>query len=236
MSVLDWLVDPSNWSGQGSIPVQFGYHLLYSVVALALALAIAFPVGILVGHTGRGAGWALGLANAMRALPTLGFLILMVLVMAPRIHSGLAFVVPSVIVLVLLAVPPILSATVSGIRSIDHGVIDAARGIGYSEAQIVRRVEIPCSFPSLLAGVRSATLQVVATATITAYVSLQGLGRFIIDGRAAGDYTQMAGGAVLVALLAILLEEVFRHSSRFLVSPGLNRTPARRMSSRRPQM
>lgn len=227
MGIQEWFTDPDNWSGAGSIPQQLGHHLGYSLVVLAIAFAIAFPIGIAVGHTGRGEGVVVGIANAMRALPTLGLLILMVQLMAPRIHSTLAYVIPALVVLVLLAIPPILAGTVTGIRGIDRETTDAARGIGCTDAQIITRIEVPCAMPSVLAGVRSATLQVVATATVMAYVSLQGLGRYIIDGRAVGNYAEMAGGAILVALLALVLELLFSFAQARLISPGLSRRETR---------
>ncbi|MFD5224485.1 ABC transporter permease [Microbacterium sp. NPDC058342] len=227
MDILNWLVDPENWSGAGSIPFQALMHLMYSAVSLLVAAAIAVPLGVFVGHTGRGESLIMGSVNAMRALPTLGLLILLVLLIAPTIANNLAFVIPALIVLVLLAVPPILSGVASGIRAIDHSVIDAARGMGYSTLQIVLRIEIPCALPLTLSGVRGATLQVVSTATVAAYVSLDGLGRFIIDGRAGNDYAQMAGGSLVLAVLAIVLELGFALLGRTLVSPGLTRRAVR---------
>ncbi|RGE19495.1 ABC transporter permease [Leucobacter sp. wl10] len=223
MDVLGWLTDPANWSGAGSIPYQALMHLFYSLIALIVAVLIATPLGIFVGHTGRGESLIMGSVNAMRALPTLGLLILLVLVISPVFSSNLAFVVPSLIVLVLLAVPPILSGVASGIRAIDRSVIDAARGMGFSTARIIWKVEIPCALPLALSGIRGATLQIVSTATVAAYVSLDGLGRFIIDGRAGNDYAEMAGGAIALAVLAILLELGFAALGRVLVSPGLTR-------------
>ena len=230
MDIFGWIFDPGNWSGDGSIPYQLVMHLVYSGVALLISAAIAVPLGAYIGHTGRGEGLIMGSVNAMRALPTLGLLILLVLVIAPRIGSSLAFVIPALIVLVLLAVPPILSGVVSGIRAIDRSVIDAARGMGLSDREIIWRVELPCALPLLLSGVRGATLQVVSTATVAAYVSLDGLGRFIIDGRAANDYAEMAGGSLLIAALAILLEVLFALVGSRVVSPGLTR---RRVEPRR---
>jgi len=229
MDILAWLTDPANWSGAGSIPFQVLMHLVYSLVALLIAAAVAVPLGLFVGHTGKGESLIMGSVNAMRALPTLGLLILLVLLIAPTIANNLAFVIPALIVLVLLAIPPILSGVASGIRAIDRSVIDAARGMGFSTAQIVWRIEIPCALPLTLSGVRGATLQVVSTATVAAYVSLDGLGRFIIDGRAGNDYAEMAGGSLVLALLAILLELAFALLSRGLVSPGLTRRTRRRL-------
>lgn len=223
MGVLDWLVDPANWSGGNSIPYQTLMHLVYSLIALIVASLIAVPLGIFIGHTGKGESLIMGSVNAMRALPTLGLLILLVLIMAPMIRNNLAFVIPALVVLVLLAVPPILSGVASGIRAIDRDVIDAARGMGYSTWQIVWKVEVPCALPLTLSGVRGATLQVISTATIAAYVSLDGLGRFIIDGRAGNNYAEMAGGSLLLVILAILLEVGFALTARYSVSPGLSR-------------
>jgi len=230
MSIIDWLFDAANWSGEGSIPYQLGMHLLYSAVALIVALAIAVPLGVFVGHTGKGKELIVGFANAARALPTLGLVILLVLAISPHISNNLAFVIPALIVLILLAIPPILSGTVSGIQTIDPAVIDAARGMGYSTSQIIRGIEFPNMLPLMLSGIRAGTLQIVSTATVAAYVSLDGLGRFILDGRAGNNYSEMAGGAVLVALVAALLEILFTMLGKFVISPGLQRqeTPARR--------
>lgn len=223
MDIIGWLTDPNNWSGSDSIPAQTAVHLLYTVITLAVAMLIAVPLGVYIGHTGKGESLIMGSVNAMRALPTLGLLILLVLVFAPMISNRLAYTIPALVVLVLLAVPPILSGVASGIRAIDRSVIDAARGMGYSTWQVITKIELPNALPLTVSGLRSSTLQVVSTATVAAYVSLQGLGRFIIDGRASNDYAEMAGGAVLLVLLAIVLELAFALVTRYAVSPGLTR-------------
>lgn len=228
MTVLDWLVDPANWAGSGGIPAQVGYHLLYTAIALAIASVIAIPLGVVIGYTGRGEMLVAGSANALRALPTLGLLILLFLVLAPVIAGQLVFVVPTIIVLVLLAVPPILTGTYTGIQSADDAAVDAATGMGYTRAQVLWKVQLPCALPLLLSGIRGATLQVVSTATVAAYLGLQGLGRYIIDGRAQADFAQMAGGALVVAALALALELLFVLLGRTVVSPGLRRTTRRR--------
>ena len=228
MTLLDWLLDAANWTGTNSIPVRIGYHLLYTAVSLAIASAIAVPLGIFIGYTGRGEALVAGAANALRALPTLGLLVLLFLVLSPVIAGQLVFVVPTIIVLVLLAVPPILTGTYTGIQSADEAAVDAARGMGYTRPQILWRVQLPCALPLLISGVRGATLQVVSTATVAAYLGLEGLGRYIIDGRAQADFAQMAGGALLVALLALALELLFSGLGRALVSPGLRRSERRR--------
>jgi len=215
-----WLTDPAHWSGPGGIPQRILEHLLYSGVSLLIAAAIAIPLGIFVGHTGR-AKWAVSLANSLRAVPSLGLLFAVALWLGPKIANNLAYVIPSVIVLVLLAVPPILSGTYSGIEEVDPAARDAAKGMGMRGGEVLRRVELPCALPLLLSGVRSAALQVIATATIAASISLGGLGRFLIDGLSVSDYAQMAGGAVLVALLALLVDGVLSLVQRTVVSPGL---------------
>jgi osmoprotectant transport system permease protein len=228
VTVLDWLADPANWSGSGGIPAQVGYHLLYTAIALVIASAIAIPLGVVIGYTGRGEVLVAGSANALRALPTLGLLILLFLLLAPVIAGQLVFVVPTIIVLVLLAVPPILTGTYTGIQSADAAAVDAATGMGYTRAQVLWKVQLPCALPLLLSGIRGATLQVVSTATVAAYLGLQGLGRYIIDGRAQADFAQMAGGALVVAGLALALELLFVLLGRTVVSPGLRRTTRRR--------
>ncbi|HYI33512.1 MAG TPA: ABC transporter permease [Glaciibacter sp.] len=231
MSIIEWFLDAANWSGIDGIPSQLGYHLLYSLVALLIALAIAVPLGIYIGFTGRGEIAVAGVANTLRALPTLGVLILAVMLLAPMISSRLAFVIPVTVVLILLAVPPILTGTYTGIQAADENAVGAARGMGYTPLQILWHVQLPCALPLILSGIRNATLQVVSTATVAAYVSLQGLGRYIIDGRASNDYAQMAAGAVLLALLALALELAFIALGRVIVSPGLlrvARSPRRR--------
>lgn len=223
MDIINWLIAPDNWTGAGSIPYQIGMHLLYTFIALFVALLIAIPSGIYIGHTGKGERLAMGIANSLRALPTLGLLILIVLLISPLIPNQLAFVIPALVVLVLLAVPPILAGVVTGIQLVDPDAIDAARGLGFTNQQIIWRVEVPCALPLSLSGVRGATLQVVSTATVAAYVSLEGLGRYIIDGQAGNDFPEMLGGAALIAILALLLELFFVGLTKVIVSKGLTR-------------
>ena len=224
VTIFGWLTDPANWSGSDGIPTQIGYHLLYSAMALLVALAIAVPLGIVIGYTGRGEAVVAGSANALRALPSLGLLVLLFLVISPVVTGQLVYVLPTIVVLVLLAVPPILTGTYAGIQNADPDAVGAARGMGYTKRQILVRVQLPCALPLLLSGVRGATLQIVSTATIAAYLGLQGLGRFILDGRAQANFSQMAGGAILVAVLALLLEFGFAALGSLVVSPGLRRS------------
>ena len=216
-TIGSWLSDPANWSGSNGIPIRILEHLEYTGIALVFAFLIGFPLGALVGHTGRGGFLLVGVANYLRALPSVGLLVLAFL----AIGFGL---LPPMLALIILAIPPILAGTYSGIAAVDRSVVDAARGIGMRGRQILFSVEIPNAMPLILGGIRSAALQVVATATIAALVSLGGLGRYIIDGNAEHNltgYAQMAGGAVLVAVLALLVDGALALVQRSAVSPGL---------------
>jgi osmoprotectant transport system permease protein len=230
VNIFGWLTDPANWTGSDGIPTQIGYHLLYSGIALLAALVIAVPLGIVIGYTGRGEAVVAGFANALRALPSLGLLVLLFLIISPVVTGKLVYVLPTIVVLVLLAVPPILTGTYAGIQNADPDAVGAARGMGYTKRQILVRVQLPCALPLMLSGVRGSTLQIVSTATIAAYLGLQGLGRFILDGRAQANFSEMAGGAILVAVLALLLEFSFAWLGRIIVSPGLRRTASKSTS------
>lgn len=219
-SIGGWLTDPAHWSGPNGIPQRLLEHLIYSGISLLLAALIAIPLGVMVGHSGR-AKWTVSLANSLRAVPSLGLLFAVALWLGPKIASSLAYVIPSVIVLVLLAVPPILSGTYAGIQGVDPAARDAAKGMGMRGGEVLRKVELPCAMPLLLSGVRSATLQVIATATIAASISLGGLGRYLIDGLSVSDYAQMASGAILVAALALVMDGILSIVQRTAVSPGL---------------
>ncbi|TCM46125.1 osmoprotectant transport system permease protein [Rhizobium sp. PP-F2F-G48] len=221
MTFLGYLLDPDKWSGPDGILVLCGQHLYYTLVTLLIAGAIGFPVGLYVGHTRRGVTLVAGLANPLRALPSLGLLVLLVILCGPLFASDLAFEVPSLIVLVLLAVPPIMTTTYAGVAAVDPAAVDAARGMGYRPLGIVFHVEIPCALPFIFSGLRNATLQVISTATIAAYASLGGLGRLMIDGRAQSDYGQMVAGAIMVGILVILVDFLLGIVGRLVVSRGL---------------
>jgi osmoprotectant transport system permease protein len=219
-NILGWLTDPAQWSGPDGIPARVTQHLGYSVVTLLIAAVVAIPLGLLVGHTGRGRS-LVSMANSLRAVPSLGLLFAISLWVGPKIHGSLAFVIPSIIVLVLLAIPPILSGTYAGIEGVDPAARDAAKGMGMRGSEVLRVVELPCALPLLMSGLRSAALQVIATATIASSVSLGGLGRYLIDGVASNQYEVMAGGAMLVAGLALLVDLLMAGLQRAVVSPGL---------------
>lgn len=230
-NVLAWFRDPAIWQGTDGVPSRVIEHVQFTGITLLIALLIALPVGAWVGHTGR-MRWLVTGANAARAIPTLGLLFAVSMFVSPLIQGNLAFVLPSIVVLVLLAVPPLLSGTYAGIESVDPAARDAARGMGMSGWQVLSRVELPCALPLFLSGFRSATLQVIATATIAASVSLGGLGRYLIDGLAARDYVQMVCGSILVAALALVADLVLALLERFAVSPGISGRAARVASGR----
>lgn len=229
--IWEFLSEPGNWTGSDGIPVRIVQHLGYTAITLVIAAAIAIPLGLAIGHTGRGRVVVVNIVNGVRSVPTLGLLFLAVLLIGPRLQGDVAFLAPSIFVLVILAIPPILAGTYAGVEGVDPQARDAAKAMGMSGREVLAQVEIPCALPLIFSGLRSAALQVVATATIAAAVSLGGLGRYLIDGQAVRDYGQMAGGAVLVALLALAIDGVFALVQQLAVSPGLR--PVRRVNRRR---
>jgi osmoprotectant transport system permease protein len=219
--VLQWLTDGAHWSGSDGIPVRILEHLKYSMYALGIASLIGVPVGLWVGHTGRGKFLAVNLAGALRAVPSLGLLYLALMILGPRLPGQVSDFVPTIIVLVVLAVPPVLAGSYAGVEQVEAAARDAARGMGMRGREVLWQVEIPCALPLVMSGIRSAALQVVATATLAATVGLGGLGRFLIDGLSVRDYGQMAGGAILIGVLALLVDLTFATLQRVVVSPGL---------------
>ncbi|QES42009.1 ABC transporter permease [Streptomyces venezuelae] len=194
-----WLVSGDQWTGPDGIGHRLVEHLQYSLLATLVAAAIALPVGLLIGHTGRGAFIAINLSSFGRALPTVGLVVLVFLA------SGLSMW-PVYIALVALAVPSIVTNTYAGMTAVDPEVRDAARGQGMRAHQVLFQVELPLALPLIMTGLRLALIQVVATATIAAYVSFGGLGRYVFDGLAQRDLVQVLGGAVLVAAVAVVLD------------------------------
>jgi osmoprotectant transport system permease protein len=213
---IEWLTTADNWWGPTGIVQRIWEHLQYSGLALALAVVIAIPVGLVIGHTGRAEPGAVAVSGAARAIPTLGLLVLL-----GRWYPVQAW--PVIVVLAVLAIPPILANTTAGISGVDPAARDAARGMGMTSTQVLARVEVPLAAPLMLAGVRSALLQVIATATIAAFAGLGGLGRFIIDGFAVSDDAQVYGGSVVVAVLALLGEGLFALAQQSVRPAGLRR-------------
>jgi osmoprotectant transport system permease protein len=220
MNYFGWLFDAANWTGQGGVFQRLLEHVGYTALTMAIAMVLAIPLGAWIGHTGRGGFLVVGLANGLRALPTLGLLVLLV----GAIGIGL---IGPLIALVILAVPPILAGTYAGVRNVDSAVVDAARGMGMRGRDVLFRVELPNALPLVVGGIRSSTLQVISTATIAAYVALGGLGRFIVDGLAIRDFPEMIAGSILVAALAIAADLLLAALQKTLVSPGLQAAPTR---------
>jgi osmoprotectant transport system permease protein len=194
MQALHYLFTAENWAGPVGLAARTLEHLEYTAAAVAVSALIAIPLGLIVGHTGRGTLLVVSLVNALRALPTLGVLLLAVLLW------GLGLV-PPIVALMLLGIPPVLAGTYAGVAAVDRTVVDAARSMGM-------RVEVPNALPLIMAGLRTATLQVVATATVAAYASLGGLGRYLIDGIKVRQFHIALVGALMVAALALILDGV----------------------------
>lgn len=212
---ISYLTTGANWSGPNGFAMLIGQHLGYTAATIAMAAVVALPIGLYVGHTGRGEVVVVGVVNVLRSLPTLGLLLLFILWM------GLGLF-PTLLALAFLAVPPILAGAYSGVANVDRIVVDASVAMGHSGPQVLRRVELPNAAPLLLGGVRSATLQVIATATIAAYAGLGGLGRPIFDGLAVYDYPMMIGGSLLVTALALVVDALLA-ATVWVSAPGSGR-------------
>lgn len=208
--VLDWFTDPSHWTGPGGVPTRLAEHVGLSAAALGLACALAVPLALWLGHLGRGGPLAVNLANVGRAVPT--FAVLVLLAIGPLGFGPSA----TITALVLFAVPPILTNGYVGMREVDRDVVEAARGVGLSPLQVVRRVELPLAVPLLLNGVRLAAVQVIATATIAALVAGGGLGNIILLGFGTQDQATVVAGALLVAVLALATDLLFAGLTRLL--------------------
>lgn len=220
-----WLADDENWSGPGGVPARLLEHVTVSVSAVVIAAVLALPLAFWLGHTGRGGTLVVGLSNASRAVPT--FAVLVLLVATPVGFGDRA----TVVALVLFAVPPILTNAYIGVRDVDRDVREAARGMGMSGRELLRRVEAPLALPLVAAGLRTASVQVVATATLAAYVGGGGLGRFVADGFGRADPAMTAAGGVLVAALALVTELVLGAVQR-RVTPGPRRVRRRPVVAR----
>lgn len=237
--VPGWLTTADHWWGENGLLVSLRQHVFYTLIAVVVAGLIALPIGLLVGHTGRGVFAVVGLANAIRAVPAFGLLLLFFLEISPHIHrtkaitgltgrGGWPNLVPVLLVLVILAIPPILTNTYAGVQNVDPATRDAARGMGMTGTQMLRKVEFPIALPLILSGFRSAVLQVIATATIAAFLPfLGGLGYIIFSGLATINdpdtgYPAMIGAAIVVAALAVVADALLLGLQRLVVSPGVS--------------
>lgn len=209
-----WLAVPAHWAGANGVPVRLAEHITLAGLTVVVGVAVALPLGLAIGHTGRGALLAVNLANLGRAIPSYALL----LVLFPVFGLGFAAAFPA---LLLLTLPPILTNTYIGIREVDRDMVDAGRGMGMGSLQILARVEVPIALPFIVAGIRTAAVQIVATATLAALVAGGGLGRYIVDGFALQDDGQLLAGGLLVAGLAIATERLLAAVERRVTSPGL---------------
>ena len=216
---LSYLVTAGNWTGPVGLAARIAEHLEYTAIAVAASAVIAVPVGLIIGHTGRGTLLVVGAVNGLRALPTLGVLLLGVLLFG----LGLG---PPLVALMLLGVPSLLAGTYAGIANVEPTVVDAARAMGMTETRVLLRVEIPNALPLILGGLRNATLQVVATATVAAYASLGGLGRYLIDGIKERQFQLALVGALMVAALALILDGLLALAV-WVSAPGTGRLRGR---------
>jgi len=199
----DWLTTKANWSGTDGVSHRLAEHLFFSGASLGIALVLALPLAVVLGHYGKGGAVAVNISNVGRAIPTFAVLTLLLI----AIGSGSNW--PVIIALVLFAVPPLVTNTYVGMREADRDVVEAARGMGMTDSQLLFRIELPLAFPLIWTGVRSAAVQVVATATLAAMAGFGGLGRIITAGFNRQITAQVVAGAVLVAVLALLVEGVF---------------------------
>ncbi|QDQ15064.1 ABC transporter permease [Streptomyces spectabilis] len=217
----DWLSTAAHWSGDGGIWHRLTQHLVLTVVCLLISCLVALPVALVLGHLGRGGALAVNISNVGRAVPTFAVLVLLLLTPIGDWGEG-----PTVVALVLFAVPPLLTNAYVGMREVDRGVVRAARGMGMTGWQMLWRVEAPLALPLIMSGVRLAAVQLVATATIAALAGGGGLGRIITAGFNLASTPQVVAGAVLVAAFALVVEAFFEAAER--LAPGWARTARRR--------
>jgi osmoprotectant transport system permease protein len=225
---IGWIFDPANWvsvnSGLG-IGGEIGAHVFLTLLSVLVAVVIAVPIGLAIGHTGRGRGIAILIGNVVRAFPTLGLLSILYLVLGLHIP-------PTVLVFVLLGIPPLLAGAYAGVESVDKLTVDAARALGMTEWQILTKVEVPLAAPLLLGGLRSAALQIIATVALVSEYGFDSLGQFIISGASTQDYVQMVGGSILVTVLALLADAILAAAQRLTVPRGVPRGVGGRTTAR----
>jgi osmoprotectant transport system permease protein len=226
LSAVQWLLDPAHWSGDDGIPTRLVEHVRISGEAVLLGMLIALPVGIILGHYGRFGNLSISVSNVGRAVPSFGILII-----AFQLW-GLGDA-PIILALTALAIPPMVTNSFVAMTEVDKDIKDAARGMGYRDLMQLLRVELPLAVPLVMAGIRTSAVQVVATATLAAYIGGGGLGRFIVDGYATQIYREVFAGAVLVALLALATELSLSGLERLLTPRGIRllRVPTARRAT-----
>lgn len=231
---IAWITSAASWQGETGIPFRILEHVAICALSVLAATAIALPIGLWIGHTGRWANVAINLANIGRAVPSYAVIVIVLpisLAVSPELGLDL---IPTFLAMLLLAIPPILVNAYAGLQSVDRDLLEAGRGMGLREREVLRDLELPLAAPVVIGGFRTAVLNVIATATIGAVVGFGGLGRFILDGQSQRDYSQMAAGAVLVGLLAIVLDLLVAGIQRLVVSPGVTGRFRTAGSRRRP--
>jgi len=219
--LVAWLTNPEHWTGPGGIPARVGLHIGISAVSLGIAAAIALPLGIWIGHTGRGERVASNVALFGRSLPSLAAIAIIVPITTRIDPQNGFFLYPTLIAMVVLAIPPILVNTFTGIREVDRDLVESARGMGLTEGQLVRRLELPIALPVIAGGIQSAAVQVIATATLGAIYGLTDLGSYITEGAAQNDDGQLLGGVFLVTVLALAAQGALALAQRGLTPRGL---------------
>ena len=229
--VVTWFTTGEHWRGDFGVPHRLVEHTTMSAAAIVAAAAIALPIGIWLGHRGRGGAVAINLANVGRALPSLAILALFQQAFGLRGWPGFG-ARPAFVALVALAVPPLVTNAYVGMRGVDADVVEAARGMGMTGGELLWRVELPIALPLVMAGLRTAAVQVVATATLAAVTAWGGLGRFIVDGFGQRDDAQVVAGAILVGLLALATELSLGAAERAVVSEGLRPEQVRHVKER----
>jgi osmoprotectant transport system permease protein len=206
--LLAWIGDPASWQGETGIPFRTVEHLALCAVSLLAAAAVALPAGLWIGHTGKGSALVVNIANIGRAIPSYAVIVMILpvsLALSPEYGLDL---IPTFVAMVVLAIPPILINAYAGLQAVDRELLEAGRGMGLTERQVLGDLELPLAAPVIIGGFRTATLNVIATATIGAVVGFGGLGRFILDGRAKGisGTGELIGGAILVTVVAITVD------------------------------
>jgi osmoprotectant transport system permease protein len=220
--VAAWFTDPANWTGVNGIPNRMWEHIQITVAATSVAAAVAIPVAVWLGHRKTGGTLAVAAVNIGRAIPSFAIIALF-LPISIRLGLGLGFW-PTFLALLFLAIPPMFTNAYTGVAGVDPALVEAARGMGLTERRIVTDVELPMASPVILAAIRVAAVQVIATATLGALVAWGGLGRYIIDGFSTQDSVEVFAGAVLVAGLALITEVVLGWAERRLVPVTLRDT------------
>ncbi len=211
-----WIFSPDRLTGSSPLPAAIVLHLYYTFLSVLIASAIAIPLGYYIGHTGRGRNAAIAISGAARAVPSFGLILFLVLVIGVT-QKPLA----ATIAFVLLGIPSILAGAYAGLEAIDRRTIDAARAVGMTEWQILLKVEVPLGLPLLIGGIRAGALQIVATVVLAAYVTLGGLGTYIIQGIPLSRYDMILGSAIVIVALALALDGLFALLQRFVVPRGV---------------